>query len=423
MFTQVVPRPSTRRVVQAFVKHMRVVLPVLTCAVALSAWGATDNNRSPADIPSPSSASFGSSTDLPHAVQTLLDNFSQVSGHDAPNATVNMSDLRRAAISHDPQMTKSLHDAVIFLIASPVDRNFLSVAAGTGKRSVDDFITKQDLRGALATITGGNYETILLDTAAGNAGRDGIIGNVDYAAALRDPGVPVDLRNNIIHRLSNVQLLQIVGRPNAQGDGRDVADEINSFLGLARLSWLGAAEAEALAYYKVPFRMDRGAQNDKGFSFWDSQSMHISEKMSKVGAQGYMSEVLAHEGGHAIFQMSGLKDKVFKDVDNAHLTPHIGDIINEAFAGAFGNRAHIALFGHNDKNIDRHLALINDVGDSITSNSTYYANRYHVDTAAARSQIAGIKQVMDRDLVPYLQINFHLLGDSQLTLGLESAAR
>ena len=54
---------------------------------------------------------------------------------------------------------------------------------------------------------------------------------------------------------------------------------------------------------------------------------------------GCVWELLAHEGGHAIFQLSGLMTRTANDVAADRLTPHIDDIINEAFAGAFGNRA------------------------------------------------------------------------------------
>jgi hypothetical protein len=181
-----------------------------------------------------------------------------------------------------------------------------------------------------------------------------------------------------------------------------------------KLSWLGTAEAEALAHYRVRFTIDRGAQ-DRGFSFWDGPTgMHISEKMAQHGAPGYVSEVLAHEGGHAIFQLSGLINKTFKDASDAHLTPGVEKIMNETFAGAFGNRAHIALFGYKDQNIDRNLQMWNDMMGSLANDKTFYAHNYRVNTAAARLQLPRIKRVMADDLVPYLQKNFGLLGDSQL---------
>jgi hypothetical protein len=386
----------------------------LLCAAAFSVWGANKFNPRPASQEESSSVgTVGTSTDLTDATRTLLANFSRVA---EPNATaIGVRDLLRAANSRDPHITKSVRDAAIFFVSSPVDRNFADVGDGNGK--VDGLITKQGLQSALASFAEGQCDAVLLDTAAGNAGRDGIIGDVDYAAALRDPGVPLEVRSRILGRLSNARLLRIIGQPDIQGNAADKADELSALVVLARSSWLGAAEAEALARYRAPFRMDRGGQ-DRGYSYWDDRAMHISEKMTKNAAPAYISEVLAHEGGHAIFSKSGLKDRVYKDLNEKQVTPGMGNIVNEAFAGVFGNRTHIVLFGYKDQNIDRHLSLIRDVDDNIRNDFTFYAKRNRVNTALAREQIETIAHVMSEDIVPYLQYNFGLLGDPELTQGL-----
>jgi hypothetical protein len=128
--------------------------------------------------------------------------------------------------------------------------------------------------------------------------------------------------------------------------------------------------------------------------------------------------VLAHEGGHAIFQESGLKAQTQRDVDSAHLTSGTLDIVNEGFAGVFGNRAHVALFGYGDRNIDCHLMLLSDVNGNLASDNTYYAKRYHVNTAKARAQIEDIKRVLRKDFIPYFARNFGLLGDPNLAVEL-----
>ena len=138
------------------------------------------------------------------------------------------------------------------------------------------------------------------------------------------------------------------------------------------------------------------------------------------GKPGYVAELLAHEGGHAIFDASGLKKRVFQHCDDAHVTAGADNIVNEGFAGVFGNRGHVALFGLGDRGMDDHLVMINDVTGSLANDKTFYASRYHVNTAVARTQIDTIKQIMSRELVPYLQEKFALLGDPQLTLGLPS---
>lgn len=398
----------------------QLLLPTLSFLLVMLVFGASRSTCAQEATNSVfPSLPVGTSIDLPHAIKAILSHLSETSADGVSDPFISASDLRRIARGSDPNLSKELKDAAVFFLSSPVDRDF--VDSGDGGRSADGLIYKSDLDQALRTISQGHYESVLMAISAANVKRDSI-GKLEYATVLRDPGVPVDIRNKILRKLSNAQLAQIIGLPDLQGDVTDRTDEANAFLALARASWLGAAEAEILSYYRVPFTMDRAAQ-DQGYSFWNDQAMHISEKMTKSGAPGYISEVLAHEGGHAIFAKSGLKTRVFKDMDKNHLTPGIANIANEAFAGVFGNRAHVALFGYNDQNIDRHLSLINDVTDNIASDSTYYAKRYHVNTAAARAQILNIAQVIDQDMVPYLQNTFNLLGDPLLIRGLEVSRR
>jgi hypothetical protein len=364
-------------------------------------------------------ASVGTSTDLTIATRVLLSNFALASDGGAAGEKstrgIDVTSLSHISADRDGRFPVGLRVAARFFLSSSVDRFFVSFASG--RQQPDGVMTSAGLDATLSILSAGQFESKLQDMIDQYGRRSGIQSEVLDAALLRDPGVPIDVRNNVVRRLSDAQVLRIIGRPDVEGSARDTADETRAFIALARASWLGAAEAQALVRYKVPFRMDRGTA-DKGFSFWDGQAMHLSEKMTTSGAPGYLSEVLAHEGGHAIFQESGLRDKTYRDADAARLTPGVANIINEGFAGVFGNRAHVALFGHNDRNADRHLIMLNDVSDSLASNSTFYANYYHVDTAAARAQINDIKRLMSKDLVPFLQRNFNLLGDPQLSVGL-----
>jgi hypothetical protein len=415
---KVAPRVMVQRAFHGWLKQRRLLV-ALSCTLSVSA-GSVGNFRSgPTHANSASlRLAVGTSTDLLHATSALLAHFSEIAVNRIPEPAISVSGLRQFAGDRNLHSVTTVRDPARFLLSSPIARNFLDSGDSTG--TVDSFITKNDLQHALKTIGRGHYESQLLGAAGGGSGRDRIIGKLEYRAALRDPGVPLDIRSNILRELSDVKLARIVGLPDLRGDATDRADETKSFLVLVRASWLGAAEAEALAFYRVPFVMDRGAQ-DRGYSYWDDKAMHISEKMTKSAAPGYISEVLAHEGGHAVFEKSGLKARVFQHVDEQHLTPGIGNIVNEAFAGVFGNRAHVALFGYNDGNINRHLTLMNDVDDNIANDSTYYAKRYRVNTAAARAQIGKIAQIVNEDLIPFLRKNYGLLGDPLLTTGLESA--
>lgn len=349
--------------------------------------------------------SVGTSTDLRNATEALIAGFSSVAGSRASEGAggqaISVADLRRVAEHRGSTYPKRLEDAARFYLSSPAVRSFVSSGAGKAK---SDGMTRPNLENLQAILSAGQFEQALLG---------GITGNDGYAAVLRDAGIPNDVREGVLRRLSDSQLLNIIGRPNLQGDARDKADEMAAFLGLAKMSWLGAAEAEALARYHVPFSMIRGAEA-KDVSYWDGKSMHVSEKMVKDGKPGYISEVLAHEGGHALYQMTGLDKRTARDIAAARLANHIDGAINEGFAGAFGNRARITLFGLDDPVNNRHLVLLNDVSDQIDRKA------YGVDPVAARAHIDGVKRVLSKDLVSFLQENFNLLGDPVLSLGLES---
>jgi hypothetical protein len=420
MFFRIVELRAVRPLIHAYVRCLLISLSGILSVTATPGRASMEVTHPPYSYtPSALPVSVGTSIDMANATRVLLSNFTQLANggapHDAPAPVVTIADLTRVADERDGTFSGELRVAARFFLSSPVDRFFVSL--NSGREKPDGSMTRAGLESTLRTLSAGQYEPALLDMIDRYEKRSGIRSTVFYEALLRDPGVPVDVRNRIIHRFSDEQLLQIIGRPNVQGDTRDQAEETSVFMALARVSWLGAAEAEVLVRYKIPFRMDRGP-SDKNISFWNGQDIHLSEKMANGGAPGYLSEVLAHEGGHAIFQKSGLQDKTYRDADAARLTPRMGNIINEGFAGVFGMRAHIALFGHNDRAADRHLVLLNDVGDSIVNDSTFYAKYYHVDTAAARAQIEAIKHVIGVDLVPFLERNFNLPGDPQLSLGL-----
>ena len=371
-----------------------------------------------ADVETRSAQSIGTTISLREAAQSLSRNFAAVAGRSAPvgaaSDTITSNDLKRVMETPDTDLPGGVPEAARFFLASPVDQQ---LASGPAAGGAPVGMTQAGLQHLLDLESNGELEAALLQGIGTRGGRHAASENRGYAALFRDPGVPAPVRAAMVGRLSDARLLDIVGHPDTHGNGRDRSDETGAFLGLARMSWLGTAEAEALAYYRVPFAMDRGSE-DHDVSYWNGQAMHLSEKMIVGGKPGYVWELLAHEGGHAIFQLSGLQARTANDVATHKLTPHIDNIINEAFAGAFGNRAHVVLFGSGDKNVERHLQLFNDLFDSVANDKTFYANRYHVDTAAARSEIPAIKQVMAAELVPSLQGTFGLLGDPLLTLQL-----
>lgn len=219
--------------------------------------------------------SVGTSIDLRSATEVLFADFAQIASVNAmdPNTRrISVSDLQRVGITHDSMVPDNLRQAANFFIASPVDRRLLS-AIEVEQDSINKSVGKPDIENLLRILSSGRLETVLLQTA-----RNRNTGAIAFDVILRDPGVPSDVREHLLSHLSDEQVLSIVGRPDMRGDAQDVAEETSAFLGLAKLSWLGFAEAEVLVRYKVPFVIDRGSK-DADVSFWNGDSMHISEKM------------------------------------------------------------------------------------------------------------------------------------------------
>lgn len=214
------------------------------------------------------------------------------------------------------------------------------------------------------------------------------------------------------------------------GNEQDKRDVTTAFLYLARLSWLGAAEAEAIVEYKVPYTMLRG-DKDHSASYWNNHTVQISEKMISGGSGTVNDQALAkhigifaHESGHAIFGLSGQQKKLNADLAEQRITRGMDGIVNEAVAGVFQNRAHVAALGYGaNKDSDRNLAIIHDVEKDIVDGNTMYARYYHVDVDAAHAQLPVVKQIIANDLIPFFQTRFGLLDDPQLTSGLPPSHR
>jgi hypothetical protein len=147
-------------------------------------------------------------TTLESATSTLLSNYDAVlDGRSGlqdmlGGGNIRTSDLER--IAADGSAPQDLRDAAQLLLDSEASRNFLDVGAGKG--GVDGRISREDLEAARDTLASGAYVDDLLDTAAGRGGswnpfvqgaRDGEIGQSDIAAALDDPGVPVEVKDTL----------------------------------------------------------------------------------------------------------------------------------------------------------------------------------------------------------------------------------
>lgn len=247
---------------------------------------------------------------------------------------------------------------------------------------------------------------------------------------LRDPGIPNAVRARIIKRLGDERLLQAIGRPIVMGNEQDKRDVTTAFLYLARLSWLGAAEAEAIVEYKFTYTILHG-DKDHSASYWNNHTVQISEKMISGGSGTVNDQALAehigtfaHESGHAIFSLSGQQKKLNADLAEQRITRGMDGIVNEAVAGVFQNRAHVAALGLGaNKDSDKNLAIIHDFEKNIVDGNMMYARYYHVDVDAAHAQLPVVKQIIANDLIPFFQTRFGLLDDPQLTSGLPPSHR
>ncbi|MBB5066750.1 hypothetical protein [Granulicella mallensis] len=404
-------RRTTRACFRSLAKSMLTYAVVCGFYSQSPVWA----SEKPLPMQTPTAQSVGTSTNLKSAAQVLLSHFEELKKH--KKDWITEDDLQSLVESPDPVV----REAVRFFAVSPIDRELCGEAQG---------MTKAGLARCIPVAGSAGLEETLLRLGHATGDVKDEAQRKFYATLLRDPGVPAVVRAQIVARLSEKDMLAIVGHPNTQGNAKDVADETAAFLFLAKMSWLGTAEAEAVAAYKVPYVMLRG-DKDHSASFWDGHQVHLSEKML-TGGTGVVSDqtlvkhigTFAHESGHAIFGFSGLSKTVGDDIARRHLENGVGVIINEAVAGIMQNRAHVAELGYGaDKGSDANLSVAHDVEKNIANDQTDYARRYHVNTAVARSQMDDIRKVLANSVVPYFQSKFGLLGDPQLTLTLPDPQR
>ena len=354
----------------------------------------------------PQAESVGTTITIKIAVQTLLENFDVLSTRGKRELT--SDDLKRLAQIDDNGPGSPVRDAARLFLVSPLCRSLV-----TGGQQGN--ITKATLKRAAA----GDLSDQIAKMAAGRERR--VLGML-----LRDPGLPAPMRWTIVDRLSDREMLELVGPINAQGSPEDKADETTAFLYLARLSWLGYAEASAISKYSVPYTVLRGA-DDHSASYWDGKQVRLSENMISGGTGVVNAEhlklhigIFAHESGHAIAHFSGLTERVDADAKAAGLTHGLNSVIGEAIAGVFQGRAHVAATGY-DKKKEVNLVISHDVEGNIDSDQSHYAKYYHVDTAAARAQMPQVRQLLADEVVPFFQEQFGLLDDPQLAQRLPSA--
>lgn len=165
---------------------------------------------------------------------------------------VSQDDLQAVADNRDGRFSKDEVDAATFLLESRAARSFLDVA-GRGPDDVDGTIGRGDVDAALVTIAGGGLDQALLDTAAGRGRADGHIGNDDLVAALRDPGVPQDLKDSLARLPEDLPLQTQLGavfalRNNA--DDPEATAQLETLLGAPAFKGLDEAQQrQALALF------------------------------------------------------------------------------------------------------------------------------------------------------------------------------
>lgn len=131
--------------------------------------------------------------DVASAAATLDRYFAQVSGGDD---YVTAEDLRQLLDSPDFSLPADVRAAAAYLLSSPTARHLVDTASNCDV-GVDGFISQSDLQATAGLASSSDYAYLLLDTAAGKDGRDGFISREDVAAALSDPGVSPEIREQI----------------------------------------------------------------------------------------------------------------------------------------------------------------------------------------------------------------------------------
>lgn len=182
-------------------------------------------------------------TQMGNAIDTLDRNFALLDGAASKDSSkrtdglIGKKDLE--AVLNNPNAPQDLKDACKFLLENPAARNQFDVASRIG--NVDGLIGRSDLQAMKSQYPpvgsfnpmqgfdptrglppgqqapGSQYTSALqnlkqnfslLDTAAGEGSKDGVIGYNDLKAALKNPGLPQDLKDSISFLLSNPGMLR-----------------------------------------------------------------------------------------------------------------------------------------------------------------------------------------------------------------------
>lgn len=137
--------------------------------------------------------------DIQSASATLRQYFEQVGGGDD---FITVDELQGMLDNPNFDLPVEVRAAAAFLLSSPAARYVVDTAA-SGKDSVDGRIGLGDLQAVDGLVDSGEYAYVLLDTAAGKGSRDGYISRNDFMAALSDPGIPPEIREQIVEILGD----------------------------------------------------------------------------------------------------------------------------------------------------------------------------------------------------------------------------
>ncbi|PZO62256.1 MAG: hypothetical protein DI635_12345 [Pseudoxanthomonas suwonensis] len=145
--------------------------------------------------------------DVQTATQALAQHFSHVSGD---GTFITQQDLENLLSDPDPSIPGEVRAAAAFLLSSPTSRYVVDTASN-GNAPVDGNISLSDLQSAVGIAESNDYLHALLDTADGKGGRDRYISGNDIRAALSDPGIPAEQRDQLQQLVASNPMILLSG--------------------------------------------------------------------------------------------------------------------------------------------------------------------------------------------------------------------
>lgn len=254
------------------------------------------------------------------------------------------------------------------------------------------------------------------DEAGQGTGADATSVTAAPESPLFDSSLTAEERGAALANLSEDEVIaQLGGEPTVAGDDADRAAVRTSVVTLAELSPTHALEMRSIIGWETEIRIDHASTGGGAYSgnvIW----------IPPIDDPHEPSGILAHEAGHAVFDQGGYDDRIQAELERRGLDDgsrygNISGIMNEAFAGSFGNRVELHQHGREKGNPDylRNLPYAADVEGMVTNSDNAYHGYVGPGTEA---ELGQIREIAATEVLPALRADYGLAEDPDLGQGI-----